>query len=98
MLTYSKSEEMKAKYVEILAEKHAQAMLNRQKQHEEKQIENRKKLTQEVAKTNKDQATQKPYLQTLTPQKVIPPAIHVRSKSTMQDDTPTSGFADLFHH
>jgi hypothetical protein len=45
MLTYSKIEEMKSKYVELLADKHAQAMLNRQKQHDERQVEQRKKLT-----------------------------------------------------
>jgi len=45
MLTYSKIEEMKSKYVELLADKHAQAMLNRQKQHDEGQVEQRKKLT-----------------------------------------------------
>jgi hypothetical protein len=61
MLTYSKIEEMKSRYVELLAERHSKAMINRAKQHEDKQLEQRRKLTKEVAQLNKDQVTLKPY-------------------------------------
>ncbi len=98
MLTYSKIEEMKSRYVEMLAERHAQAMQNRAKQYEEQQIEQRKKITHEIAKQNKDQFTINPQQQTLTPQKVIPKTSkHHRSKSSMIEDTPVA-FADMFHH
>lgn len=75
-------------------------MQNRAKQYEEKQIEDRKKMTKEVSKQNKDQFTIKPVQQTLTPQKVVPPsAKHHRSKSSMMQDGPgVAAFADMFHH
>ncbi len=44
MLTYTKAEEMKTRYIESIAEKHAQAMLERQKRLEMQQEEQRKKL------------------------------------------------------
>ncbi len=57
MLTHTKTEEMKTKFIESIAERHAQAMIDRQKRLEAAQEQQRRLRIQETARANQQMST-----------------------------------------